>query len=1296
MELPKISVVVAVYNSEKYLERCLDSILNQTIKDIEVICVNDGSTDNSWDILKRYSSKDTRVKIYTQENKGAGAAKDFGLYQATGDYVAFCDSDDEMPLHSLSIRYEKAIKENADIVVGNYEEVYDNGKRIVSNIKNEKDIPFWWIFNSIVLFNKLFSRKFIVNNNLHIPKMHQSEDRVFMTDVFLCNPKIVTLDDVLYYWIRHEKAKQCTLSHRFLEQDYFDRIGSWFYSINNLLNNNIKEANYLLIKRANYLKGLFNDFPDNSNKKNAFEAIQQLMCRADWSNDYELFRKIWGLSYEEFATLTYETYMEKMNKKISDNKYSTKNEECLQPKVSVIVPCYNSSRYLRECMDSIINQTLKEIEIICVDDGSTDDTLEILNEYAKIDRRIRVLHQENKYAGAARNLGMSIARGEYLIFLDSDDFFDLNMLKLTYMKAKEDSADVLVFNAYHYNTETKDLINAPWMLNTSYLPNYRPFSRKDIPKHIFSFVSTPPWNKLFRREYIENIKLQFQTTKRMNDIYFVMVAIALADKITILDQKLIFYRVNIPSSLQGTISESPTDVLDALTAVRNALISHGIYEEIEQSFVNLCIRNLVFALDSIKTGKAFEELYNLIRNCYLEELKISGKPRDYFYRDYYYWRYREIEDKSVAEYLFDRMIKEKSKQPIVKTVETVKTVKVPVEKPILHYRSYKLGCAITWLPRKIRGGIRCLKEHGIVHTWRRTLQHLGFNIELDKKHDFGLNKKPRKPRVIVSLTSFPERIPYVHKTIETILNQSVKPDMVILWLAREQFKKKEKELPKDLLKLRRYGLTIRWCEDLKSYKKLIPALKKYPNDIIVTADDDVYYDKDWLKYLYESYLKEPYYIHAHRITKFYIEGGEYKTIPACQSVYCQPSYLHKPVGIGGVLYPPHCLYRDVTNKKLFMNLAPTNDDIWFWLMGVINKTKVLVVKNNIPVPKDIEETKKGPRLSEIKDKGQNLFWKDFRRILEHYPQLDSVLRKEYEHMCDIERANKVKSELKNYDYYKSLKPTEYRAELILWYYNKTNKFLNLDNPRTYNEKIQWMKLYDTTPIKTRLADKYLVREWVAERIGEEFLVPIYGVWNNFNDITFEKLPKQFVLKANHGCGWNLIVTDKDQLNYSDAKKKFDTWLNTNFAFKYGLELQYRDIEPKIIAEKYLENSNGDLYDYKFWCFNGKVEYIMVITERRKGPKMAFFNRNWDRLNMSYNFEINQNKIPKPQNLKKMIKLAEKLGEGFPHVRVDFYCPSDGKIYFGEMTFTSASGVCKWNLPEWDIKLGSLIMLPEKQ
>ena len=341
-------------------------------------------------------------------------------------------------------------------------------------------------------------------------------------------------------------------------------------------------------------------------------------------------------------------------------------------------------------------------------------------------------------------------------------------------------------------------------------PNYRPFSRKDIPKHIFSFVSTPPWNKLFRREYIENIKLQFQTTKRMNDIYFVMVAIALADKITILDQKLIFYRVNIPSSLQGTISESPTDVLDALTAVRNALISHGIYEEIEQSFVNLCIRNLVFALDSIKTGKAFEELYNLIRNCYLEELKISGKPRDYFYRDYYYWRYREIEDKSVAEYLFDRMIKEKSKQPIVKTVETVKTVKVPVEKPILHYRSYKLGCAITWLPRKIRGGIRCLKEHGIVHTWRRTLQHLGFNIELDKKHDFGLNKKPRKPRVIVSLTSFPERIPYVHKTIETILNQSVKPDMVILWLAREQPRSKEKELPKDLLKLRRYGLTIRW------------------------------------------------------------------------------------------------------------------------------------------------------------------------------------------------------------------------------------------------------------------------------------------------------------------------------------------------------------------------------------------------------------------------------------------------------------------------------------------------------
>lgn len=285
---------------------------------------------------------------------------------------------------------------------------------------------------------------------------------------------------------------------------------------------------------------------------------------------------------------------------------------------------------------------------------------------------------------------------------------------------------------------------------------------------------------------------------------------------------------------------------------------------------------------------------------------------------------------------------------------------------------------------------------------------------------------------------------------------------------------------------------------------------------------------------------------------------------------------------------------------------------------------------------------------------------------------------------------------KDYSYYSKLQSKDYPKELALWFKEKTGKELDLENPKTYNEKIQWMKLYDVTPLKTKLADKYASREWVAKRIGSEYLVPLLGVWNSFDEIDFESLPDRFVLKANHGCGWNIIVKDKKSFDIQDAKKKFEKWMNTNFAFVYGLELQYMNIRPKIIAEAYLENGNDDLYDYKVFCFNGKAESIMFLSERKNGLKMAFFDLNWNRIPVSYTFPRNEEEIPKPQNLELLIELAEKLSKGFPHVRVDFYIMNDGSIKFGEMTFSSASGTCKWAPPEQDVIYGNMINLPSKK
>ncbi|MDQ5983567.1 MAG: hypothetical protein RUMPE_00591 [Eubacteriales bacterium SKADARSKE-1] len=283
-----------------------------------------------------------------------------------------------------------------------------------------------------------------------------------------------------------------------------------------------------------------------------------------------------------------------------------------------------------------------------------------------------------------------------------------------------------------------------------------------------------------------------------------------------------------------------------------------------------------------------------------------------------------------------------------------------------------------------------------------------------------------------------------------------------------------------------------------------------------------------------------------------------------------------------------------------------------------------------------------------------------------------------------------------YEYYKNLPPDKYSEELKAWYKRLTKSELNLENPTTYNEKIQWLKLYDSTPIKTKLADKYLVRDWVKEKIGEEYLVPLLGVWDKFDDINFDKLPDKFVLKCNHGSGWNIVVTDKSNFNKAEAKKKFDTWINTNYAFRAGLELQYKNMKPKIIAEEYMENDGGDLYDYKVWCNNGRADFIMYLSNRKNGLKMSFYDTKWNLMPFTYTYPQHENLLPKPANLNKILDLATKLSEGFAHARVDFYRLNDGTLKFGEITFTSASGSCKFDPPEYNKILGDLIELPKEK
>lgn len=263
--------------------------------------------------------------------------------------------------------------------------------------------------------------------------------------------------------------------------------------------------------------------------------------------------------------------------------------------------------------------------------------------------------------------------------------------------------------------------------------------------------------------------------------------------------------------------------------------------------------------------------------------------------------------------------------------------------------------------------------------------------------------------------------------------------------------------------------------------------------------------------------------------------------------------------------------------------------------------------------------------------------------------------------------------------------------LKLLYYARTGKKLNLKNPKRFNEKIQWIKIYDHDPLYTMLADKYRVKDYIEKKIGAEYIIPTLGVWDSFEEIDFDKLPDQFVLKCNHDSGGLVICKDKSKLDMVKAKEKIEYCLKKNY-FYQNREWAYKNIKRVIIAEKYMEDHiTKDIQDYKFMCFGGKVQCIFVCSERYSGSglKVTFFDTDWNVLPFERHYMKSSVAIEKPQNLRKMIALSEKLSEGIRFVRVDLY-EINGQVYFGEMTFYPGSGMEEFRPDEWDYTLGDWI------
>lgn len=546
------------------------------------------------------------------------------------------------------------------------------------------------------------------------------------------------------------------------------------------------------------------------------------------------------------------------------------------PKVSVVMPVYNSSKHLREALYSVCSQTLKELDIVCVDNGSKDSSLDILREFAAFDKRVRILKAPRKGAGTCRNFGIAHARGKYVGFLDSDDFIDFDYFEKLYSKAEETGDDV-VMTARVVESDVFGRTKKPKAMGHKGRDEIKSArERGDI-----ILTTGVVWNKIYRRQFLLDNKIRFSESPCAGeDKLFDFGVLLAANKISVVKDACYHYRQS------GDTSES----------FRN---------KGRESFAIIDFyRDIKALIDSWPMG---ERTRNVWRS-------IAKRVRD-------------------AEF---RMFAGR-------------------------------------MDPKVRGDFT--------------------GVCVEAFYDDASSRKIQN--LVVSLTSFPARIQTVHRTIKTILGQSVRPEKTILWLAPSQFPNRRGDLPQELKELTRYGLEIKWCDDIRSYKKLIPTLKLYPCKTIVTADDDVLYPRFWLEKLWQEHIKHPTSVIVHRARKIEHDGRAikpYRQWPILTSAMKPERFLVLQTGIGGVLYPVGCFTEEIFNEKVFREVAPNADDIWFWAMAVLNGKCVRQVYSYERTFPAIEGTQEVSLSQKNYSDGEN-DWQ-LQAVLKRYPAIFRALRME--------------------------------------------------------------------------------------------------------------------------------------------------------------------------------------------------------------------------------------------------------------------------------------------------------------
>lgn len=723
---PKVSVVLPIYNVEDYLNEALYSLSVQTLNEMEFICVNDGSTDGSMAIIKEYANIDKRFRILDGPNGGYGKAMNRGIDAAQGKYLGILEPDDFVPEKMYQSLYRTAVQNDVDLVKADFYRFTVNAdgslRRKAYRFTTDKSY-----YNRVINpGEEIETFKFVMNTWSGIYKL-----------------------DFLNRWhIRHNETPGAS---------YQDN-GFWFQTF-------CRATRAWFLDRAFYMNRRDNPNSSMFNPKKLYCVTEEYQYIWEWmSKDPELLEKFTPIFYaKKFSNfmVTYRRlapqYQREYLHHIRDEflpplEAGLLDEELFEPvywkqvhemvadpdayhdkiKVSVIIPVYNAEQYLRQTLDSLLVRNETEFEIICVDDGSTDGSLDILREYEAKDFRVRVITQPNGGAGAARNNGMQYARGEYLSFLDADDFFEPDMLRRAYDQAHTWNTDVTVFRCDQYFELTDRFSSTRYTINDDLLPLERPFAGLDIPKNTFKAFVGWAWDKVFRADFVRENHLRFQEQRTTNDMLFVYSAIVKAQRITTMPQVLAHHRRNT-TSLSVTREKSWDCFYHALCALRQQLKDWGVYDQLEQDFINYSLNFSLWQLTTIR-GSAYFKICDKLCSEWAADLGITAHDETYFYNQEDYQKLQQLLDCGAEEFLFRELDEARSQLEALRAsnkslqgqVSTLRKQQKRVEKrndslfeknrtlreknaalkeknkAIKQSTIWKVGRIVTWLPRKLK------------------------------------------------------------------------------------------------------------------------------------------------------------------------------------------------------------------------------------------------------------------------------------------------------------------------------------------------------------------------------------------------------------------------------------------------------------------------------------------------------------------------------------------------------------------------------------------------------------------